>query len=63
VQKSVQEFERKGVRASRMEVRVASRGFRVPIWEELIPTPRVFGKSAEGIEGKALEGKNVVYGK
>src|SRR6266705_1040505 len=36
---------------------------RVPLWEELVHTPRVFGKSAEWIESKALEGKNVVYGK
>src|SRR2546425_8011664 len=37
--------------------------WRVPLWEELIPTPRVSGKSAEWIESKELEGKNVVYGK
>ena len=37
--------------------------WQVPLWEELIPTPRISGKSAEWIESKELEGKNVVYGK
>ena len=38
-------------------------GARVPLWEELIPTPRVLRKSAEEIERKELGGKTVVYGK
>ena len=38
-------------------------GARVPLWEELIPTPRVLRKSAQAIEGKEFGVQNRIYGK
>jgi len=38
-------------------------GARVPLWEEFIPTPHVFRKSAQPIEGKEFGVENRVYAK
>jgi len=42
---------------------LSDRSRNVPFWEELIPTPPFFGKSAQAIDGKEIGVKREVYGK